>query len=93
MVKEMCNIPDNVLALLQKDIAEIKVALLGNEYNPDGGLLCRTTDLEREVDELREKYTKMMNKYNKIIGAAGVAGGLMGIIIELIIRYVDKVTV
>lgn len=33
-IAEMCNVPDKILALLQSDVAEIKVALLGNEYNP-----------------------------------------------------------
>jgi len=49
MNKNMCNIPDDILEKLQKDISEIKVALLGNEYNPEGGLLYRTKENEDEI--------------------------------------------
>lgn len=56
--KEMCEVSDNILAALQKDVAEIKVALLGNEYNPAGGLLYRTADLERKTASLQAKYDK-----------------------------------
>ena len=51
---------NSVLLALQKDIQEIKAALLGNEYNPEGGLLCRTASVERELDRLKNRYEKMM---------------------------------
>ena len=59
-VKEVCNIPDEILTLLQKDIAEIKVALLGNEYNPSGGLLYRVAALEKVCEQLKTKYERVL---------------------------------
>lgn len=59
-LKEMYNISDDILALLQKDIAEIKAALLGNEYNPQGGVLYRLADLECRHEKLKAQYDKMI---------------------------------
>jgi hypothetical protein len=81
---EMCNVPDNVLALLQKDVAEIKVALLGNEYNPEGGLLCRTAELEKELEKLKNRYDKMMAY------AAGVGGGV-SLLIAIATYLLEKI--
>lgn len=57
--REMCNVPDQILALLQKDIAEIKLALLGNEYNPTAGLVYRTAEVERQLEKLRNRMDRM----------------------------------
>jgi hypothetical protein len=59
-IKDTNNVSDQILAKLQKDIAEIKTALLGNEYNPHGGLLYRTTELECKLEKLQAKYDKAM---------------------------------
>ncbi len=82
--KDMCNIPDEILARLQSDIAEIKVALLGNEYNPTGGLLCRTTELEGEVAKLKNRYDKIMWM---VVGASSV----IAFVFNLLIRIADKI--
>ena len=78
----MCNVPDNILALLQKDVAEIKVALLGNEYNPQGGLLYRTADLECKLEKLQTRYEKMM-------WTAGGAGAAVSFIIGMLMVILD----
>lgn len=80
-IKESHNIPDSVLALLQKDIAEIKVALLGNEYNPSGGLLCRTSELEKE-------FFKLKNRYDRMIWAAGGAGAVIAAIVSTVFSVI-----
>jgi|GEM_PF-2840007 hypothetical protein len=78
--KEMCNIADEVLYTLQKDIAEIKVALLGNEYNPSGGLLHRTAQLEIELTKLRSRYEKIMWT---VVGASAIIGALFNVLMQL----------
>lgn len=82
-LKEVCNIPDEILSTLQKDIAEIKVALLGNEYNPTAGLLCRTTELEKEL-------AKLKNRYDKIAWMVVGASTVIGIVFNLIMKMWDK---
>jgi len=82
--KTMCDIPDHILLRLQTDVAEIKVALLGNEYNPQGGLLCRTTEVEKELEKLR-------NRYDKMIWAAGGAGAAISFIVSILVFIFDKV--
>lgn len=75
--KEMCQISDRILEKLQKDVEEIKVALLGNEYNPAGGLLCRTNELEKELEKLKDRY-------NKIMWMAGGAGAIIAILFNIL---------
>jgi len=82
-IKTMCNIPDKTLEILQRDIAEIKIALLGNKYNPTGGLLCRTNQIEEELNNLKRKYEKTLAY------AAGAAAGV-SIIITLVAYILDK---
>lgn len=82
--KEMCNVPDDILKRLQEDVSAIKVALLGNEYNPAGGLLCRTTDLEQQVEKLRVRYDKMM-------WTASGAAAVIAIIANLLVKLFDKI--
>jgi len=85
--KDMCTVPDSVLATLQKDIAEIKVALLGNEYNPEGGLLCRTTELERDFEKLKAKYEKTMAY---AMGAAAGVSIVISITEFILVQWVFK---
>ena len=80
--KEVCNVPDQILATLQKDVAEIKVALLGNEYNPAGGLLYRTADLERRLMSLQAKY-------DKVFWTAGGAAVVIAVIANVIMWLFD----
>jgi hypothetical protein len=82
-LKVMCDISDQVLETLQKDIAEIKVALLGNEYNPHAGLLYRTTQLEVELNKLRAQY-------NRMIWTVAGAGAVIAIVVNLIMAFFDK---
>lgn len=77
----MCNVPDSILAILQKDIAEIKVALLGNEYNPEGGLLYRTTCLEREINKLKNKYDRA---YYWVIGVSFTLAVIFNIVMQVL---------
>lgn len=85
-IEEMCNVPDNILSILQKDIAEIKVALLGNEYNPSGGLLYRTSEVEKELARLK-------NRYEKIMWSVGVASAVVAFIANFIVQLWDKLII
>lgn len=90
-LKEMCNVPDQILALLQKDIAEIKVALLGNEYNPAGGLLYRTSELEKQVELTCVELERMKNKYDKIIWTVAGGATVIAVVANLIMQLFDKI--
>lgn len=74
------------MSVTRKDVSEIKTALLGNEYNPDG-LIKRQCNTE-------ERLVKVEGKINKIFWTvAGISGGvsfLVGVI-TLILRFVTKV--
>jgi len=88
-LSEMCNVPDKILALLQSDVAEIKVALLGNEYNPSGGLLCRATELEKEVVLLKEQFRLQQDKFNRIVWTGIGAGTGISFVWMLAIKLMD----
>jgi len=85
-------IPNEIIKNLQtdvtdtrKDVSEIKNALLGNEYNPDG-LIKRQCNTE-------ERLTKAEGKIDKIFWtAAGISGGVSGLIgiVALILKFVIK---
>lgn len=84
MIKEICDssdskfeVLDEILAQLQKDIAEIKVALLGNEYNPGAGLVYRTIAAERELERLK-------NKVYRIIWTTAGAASVLTIVLNII---------
>lgn len=80
----MCEVSDDILKKLQEDVESIKVALLGNQYNPSGGLLCRTTELEGEVAKLKNRYDKIMWM---VVGASSV----IAFVFNLLIRIADKI--
>jgi len=86
----MCNIPDDVLEKLQKDVSEIKVALLGNEYNPEGGLLYRVKEIENTMNYLEDCNLKTNEKINKVfwvsIGVVGTITIIWNIIKDLFIK-------
>ena len=87
MIKErmnMSNVSDNVLEILQKDIAEIKQALLGNEYNPTSGLVYRTAEAERQIEKLRVRFDRML-------WTASGAAIILSIVFNLIMTYFDKI--
>ena len=85
-------IPNDIIKNLQtdvtdtrKDVSEIKSALLGNEYNPDG-LIKRQCNTE-------ERLTKAEGNIDKIFWtAAGISGGVSGLIgiVALILKFVIK---
>ncbi len=83
---DMINVSDNILAILQQDIAEIKSALLGNEYNPSGGLLNRTTYLEKELDKLKMRYDRML-------WTVGGGAAIIAVIFNLIMAFFDKLII
>jgi hypothetical protein len=83
---KMSIVSEDILSILQKDIAEIKVALLGNEYNPAGGLLCRTSELEREL-------AKLKNRYEKIMWTVGAASIIIAAIFNIVVQVWDKLVI
>jgi hypothetical protein len=80
----MCNMTDSVLLTLQKDVSEIKVALLGNEYNPTSGVLPRLTMQEKELERVENDFLKLKDRFNKMIWFAGGAGAVAGFLIQLL---------
>ena len=76
-------LPGEILAALQRDISEIKVALLGNEYNPAGGLLSRTALLEAEIERIKSKY-------DRIMWTVAGGGAVIAIVFNLIMAFFDK---
>lgn len=80
--RELQNVSGEVLMTLQQDVAEIKVALLGNAYNPAGGLLCRTTDMEQKLIQLQAKY-------DKVFWTAGGAAVVIAIIANFFMWVFD----
>mgnify|MGYP000406163056 CR=1 FL=1 len=74
--EEMFNIPNGIIKMLKDDIAEIKTALLGNEYQHKG-LIERVKDLEEEVYKLKKlKWT--------VYGGATIVASL----VTLLLRFV-----
>jgi hypothetical protein len=80
----MENVSDSILELLRKDIAEIKLALLGNEYNPTAGLVYRTCEAERQIEKLRVRFDRML-------WTASGAAIILSVTFNLIMAYFDKV--
>lgn len=89
MSKGMCNIPDDILEKLQKDISEIKVALLGNEYNPEGGLLYRMKEAEHYQLCLNEKISKLEDRLNKVFWTAAGGAAVITALLTLIFNLRD----
>lgn len=79
----MCNVPDQILSILQKDIAEIKLALLGNEYNPTAGLVYRTAEAERQLERLR-------NRVDRILWTAGGATVVLTVLLNVLWAVFQK---
>jgi len=77
------SLPDSTLVKLQKDIEEIKVALLGNEYNPTAGLLYRMTCAENHIDRLRTKL-------DRIVWTAGGAAIILSVVFNLLMDVLNK---
>ena len=86
-IKEMCNVPDQILAILQKDIAEIKLALLGNEYNPTSGLVHRMGEVEKENIYLKAKIDRI---YTTSMVAATAIAIVANFIMWLVDVYIAK---
>lgn len=81
--KELQNVSANILAKLQQDIEEIKLALLGNVYNPQAGLVYRMAELERENMKLKSRVDRIYYV------ATGVSVALT-VAFNLIMAYFDK---
>lgn len=90
---DMCNVPDKILQQLQTDIAEIKVALLGNEYNPTAGLLHRTSELEKEYICLKNKLELQQSKFNRIVWTGIGVGTGVGFLWMIITQVLDKLLI
>lgn len=90
---DMCNVPDKILQQLQTDIAEIKVALLGNEYNPTAGLLHRTSELEKEYVCLKKQLELQQSKFNRIVWTGIGVGTGVGFLWMIITQVLDKLII
>jgi hypothetical protein len=90
---DMCNVPDKILQQLQTDIAEIKVALLGNEYNPTAGLLYRTSELEKEYICLKNQLELQQSKFNRIVWTGIGVGTGVGFLWMIITQVLDKLII
>lgn len=90
---DMCNVPDKILQQLQVDIAEIKVALLGNEYNPTSGLLYRTSELEKEYLGLKRELELQQSKFNRIVWTGIGVGTGVGFLWMIVTQVLDKLLI
>jgi len=91
MNDNMCNIPDDILEKLQKDVGDIRVALLGNEYNPEGGILCRTKQNEEELQKLKQKVQAQQDKFNKVVWTGIGVGSGAGFIWYIVTEVFSKI--
>jgi len=77
---EMYNIPNGIIKMLKDDIAEIKTALLGNEYQHKG-LIERVKDLEDEVYKLKKlKWT--------VYGGATIVASLVTLLLRFVFQNI-----
>jgi len=81
--KDMANVPDSVLLHLQKDVAEIKSALLGNEYSSHRGLIYRQACTEKNLDAVTNKVNKILWTAAGISAAVSVIFGAVMIIVNI----------
>jgi hypothetical protein len=83
-INNMANVSDDILESLRKDIAEIKLALLGNEYNPTSGIVHRMTQVELENQKLRIRLDRI------VAWSAGAAAALT-IVANIVAFWFEKV--
>jgi uncharacterized lipoprotein YehR (DUF1307 family) len=90
-INKMCDVPDDILKQLQKDVSDIKTALLGNQYN-ESGLIKRQCENELKLKSLKSKQEEDSNKINNRIDriywtAGGISFGvsfIIGVILFII---------
>ena len=83
-VNNMANVSDDILELLRKDLAEIKLALLGNEYNPTAGIVHRMTMVESENAKLRVRL-------DRIVAYAAGAALVLTVVFNVLMAWFQKV--
>ena len=59
---------------LKQDIADIKTALVGNEFTQDGGMVKRLAHVEAKVEDLSRFKDKSKWTATLLIGVAGMLG-------------------
>lgn len=82
---KMKTIPDEVWEKMQGDIAEIKTALLGNEYNPYGAL--------HQIKEHEKTLVELTTRVNRMMWTAGAIGATAGFLISFILKLIPLFTV
>lgn len=91
-VNEMCDVPDDILKRLQKDVSDIKTALLGNQYN-DSGLIKRQCDTETKLRTLKTKQEEdvhsLNNKLDRVYWTAGGISFGISFIIGVILFVIN----
>ena len=75
------EISNEALDKLQKDMSEIKVALLGNEYNPQGALV-KIAEHEVAIAVIKKRINKAVWT---AIGAGTGAGGIISIAYKFLV--------
>ena len=78
--KVMYKISDEALFKIQNDVEMIKVALLGNEYNPSGALYIIKAH-DKCITDLDKKFNRI---YWSVIGVGTGAGFIVSIIWKLV---------
>ena len=82
---KMKAIPDEVWEKMQSDIMEIKVALLGNEYNPYGALY--------QIKEHEKCMTELKTKLDRIMYTAAGIGAIAGLLISIIFKLIPLLSI
>lgn len=82
------NVEDRqIMSQIEKDIAEIKTALLGSALSGDLGLVGKIADIDRRVRQLELERNQNTNLRKVIVWLASVIGvGFAG----LIFKYFEK---
>jgi len=78
------TIPNEIWERMQADIAEIKVALLGNEYNPSGAL--------HQLKQHEKCITELQTRFNKLIWMAAGGGAVAGFLISILFKLLPLIS-
>lgn len=71
---------------IARKVDEMYSALIGNELTKDGGMIKRLDEVESKVELLVSFKNRFIWTVGIIIGLSGIAGFLLNIIVQFIIK-------
>jgi len=81
---KMSDVPDSVLLTLQKDVAQIKEALLGSEYTDHKGLIHKQNCTDSNVRDIRDRINKLVWTTVGVSSSVSIVIGLVILIITIV---------